>query len=202
MSARAVQTLNRLVVTFGLLLAIVRCGHAQVGLPSAAVQVQNANCSLRWSFGKLYLRELTGNNDNPEVDVWARATGTALRSSWCGLFQWADQKACGLPVPNGAAGSYNWFLDLRRTYYIQNRRGTLDMVKLGHKCGFWNNKLGRIAHIGMVVREARPIRKGRAARGFRIRAGNTGTYGGRDGAGVHDYDYAASDIYAFANWLY
>jgi hypothetical protein len=201
MSARAVQTLTRLVVTLGLLLAIVRCGSAQIA-PAPAVQLRNANCSLKWSYTQLYVRELTGNNDGKEVEAYLRLTGNRKGDSWCGAFQAAVQRACGLSMPVGAGGSYNWFLDLRRTYYVRGRRGTIDQIQLGDKVGFFYPNLGRIGHILLVVRESRPVRKGRPARGFILRSGNTGKGGGRNGSGVWDLYFDASIIYSASNWKY
>lgn len=118
------------------------------------------------------------------------------------MYQAANQRACGLPVPKGAAGSYNWFTDAKRTYYYTGKRGTIDSLKAGHVVGFYYAGLGRIGHIGRAVAPGRTIRKGRPARGWYVNAGNTGAGGGRDGGGVRVVFYPASSISAAANWLY
>ncbi|TPG66052.1 hypothetical protein [Hymenobacter nivis] len=184
-----------------LLLGLRQYTHAQP-VPSRAIQARYGAQLVAWTRTQLYLRELTGNNDAPEIDAWARANGVALRSSWCGLYQWKANKVLGLPTPRGAAGSYNWALDPVRTYYLRNRRGTLDSLKVGHRVMFYYSNLGRIGHIGLAVAASRKVRAGRPARGFIINAGNTGRGGGRNGAGVYDLFYASSDIYAAANWNY
>jgi hypothetical protein len=157
---------------------------------------------LAWSAAHLYVREATGHNDGPEIDAWARALGIPLRSPWCGAFQAAGQRACGLPVPPGAGGARNWFRDPHRTYFLRGQRGRVDDVAVAHQVGFYYVNLGRIGHIGQVVALAQGRRRGRPARGYLVRAGNTGSGGGRDGAGVHDLFYAAADVYAAANWLH
>lgn len=200
MSAGQVQGLARLLVVVALVLLAVKCAQAQ---PTPAVQLANANCSLKWSYTQLYVRELTGNNDGVEVEAYLRATGNRKGESWCGSFQAAVQRACGLPSPAGAAGSYNWFkLTNPRTYYVRGQRGSADQIQLGDKVGFYYSNLGRIGHILLVARESRPIRAGRPSRGFILRSGNTGRGGGRNGAGVWDLYYPTTSIYAASNWKY
>jgi hypothetical protein len=199
MSTRT-QAYFRLLVAIGLLLVIAHYARAQA--PAPAVQLANANCSLKWSYTQLYVRELTGRNDGKEVEAYQRLTGNHKGDSWCGSFQAAVQRACGLSLPAGAGGSYNWFKDPRRTYYVRGQRGNIDQIRLGDKAGFYYANLGRIGHILLVARESRPIRRGRPARGYILRAGNTGSGGGRNGAGVYDLYYDASAIYAASNWKY
>jgi hypothetical protein len=195
-----IQALCRLLAAIALLLVVVHYARAQA--PSPALQVANANCSLKWSYSQLWVRELTGNNDGVQVEGYLRITGNRRGDSWCGAFQAAVQRACGLSMPAGAGGSYNWFKDPRRTYYVRGSRGNIDQIQLGHKVGFYYPSLGRIGHILLVTRESRPIRKGRPSRGFYLRSGNTGSGGGRNGAGVYDLYYDATAIYSAANWLY
>jgi hypothetical protein len=186
-------------------LALALCALHTSGQPrpiSHAQQRANGARFLVWSASKLKVRELTGRNDGVEVEAFLKVTGNRKGDAWCGAFQAAGQKACALPFPAGAGGSYNWFKDKGRTYYVRNLRGSIDSVQPTHKVGFYYANLGRIGHIGLVVAAGRAVRKGRPARGFTIRAGNTGTGGGRDGAGVHDIFYASTDLYAVSNWNY
>jgi len=180
------------------LLALVSFGSHGQQLPPA---VANANCLLKWSYTQLDVRELTGRNDGLAVEAYLRITGNRKGDSWCGAFQAAGNKACGRPFPAGAGGSYNWFLlKSPKTFYVAGVRGSVDWIQLGDRVGFYYSNLGRIGHIGHVVREAGRVRRGRPARGYIVRAGNTGSGGGRDGAGVHDYFYSASDIHAASRW--
>jgi hypothetical protein len=137
-----------------------------------------------------------------EVEGFLKVTGNRKGEPWCGAFQAANQKACGLPFPAGAGGARNWFTQPARTFYVRGLRGSADSARLAYKAGFYYVNLGRIGHIGQIAAIGRGTRRGRPARGFTIRAGNTGTGGGREGAGVHDLFYAATDIYAISNWNY
>lgn len=157
---------------------------------------------LEWSTRQLSVRELTGRNDGPQVEAWLKLTGNRKGDPWCGAYQAGGQKACGLPMPKGAGGSYNWFTLPARTYYVRGQRGSLDNLKPGHQVGFYYANLGRVGHIGRLVSAGRPIRKGRAVRGWYCNEGNTGTGGGRDGAGVYLLFRTSTEIYAAANWLY
>ncbi|MCC3156418.1 hypothetical protein LJ737_04170 [Hymenobacter sp. 15J16-1T3B] len=157
---------------------------------------------LQWCTSKLYVREATGRNDGPEIDAWNKAAGAAPRSFWCATYQTAGQRACGLPVPAGPAGSYNWFKPgSARTYYIRGQRGAVDSLKAGHLVGFYYANLGRIGHIGRLQAPTRVARRGNA-RGWTTLEGNTGSGGGRNGAGVHVLLRASWEFYAGANWSY
>jgi hypothetical protein len=163
-----------------------------------AVQPQRAALATAWLEQHLYLKETHGYNRAPLIDTWARANGNALGSEWCGLTQWACQKAQKLPTPRGPAGSYNWFLDPARTVLL-GTRGSFDSVRVGYCIGIYSARRGRIAPITRAVQAARPIRKGRPARGFWCIGGNEGSGAN---AGVHRTFYPATGIHAGANWLY
>ena len=81
-------------------------------------------------------------------------------------------------------------------------RGTLDSLHVGDIVTFYYANLRRVGHVGKAVALGRPIRAGRAPRTVLVNSGNTGTGGGRDGAGVWDVTYMAYSIYAAANWSY
>lgn len=192
------QTLFRLAVVVGLLILAARC-FAQ---PTRAVQAANAKRVLAWSATQLGVRELTGRNDGPQVEAYLKVTGNRKGDSWCGAYQAAAQKACRLPFPNGAGGSYNWFKLPSRTYYVRGVRGSTDSLKAGHNVGFYYVNLKRVGHIARLVAPGRAVRKGRPARVWYTNEGNTGTGGGRDGAGVHQLTRTPSEFYAASNWLY
>jgi hypothetical protein len=149
------------------------------------------------------VREATGRNDGPQVEAAQRAAGAKKGDPWCGCEQYVEQKLCGLPTPAWAAAAANWTLASNsRTYYIRGQRGVADSIRVGDQVTFYYANLGRVGHVGRNVQATRILRRGRPARGFIVRAGNTGSGGGRDGAGVHDVFYAATDVYAAANWKY
>jgi hypothetical protein len=162
-----------------------------------ALEAQRAATATVWLQQHSYIREM-GHNRGPLIDEWAKANGNAYGSEWCGLTQWACQKAQGLPTPKGPAGSYNWFLDRKRTYLL-GARGSFDSVRVGHCIGIYNARRGRVAHITRAMELARPIRKGRPARGAWCIGGNEGSGAN---AGVHLTFYPAPSIYAASNWLY
>ena len=148
---------------------------------------------LAWSAQQLGVREATGRNDGRQVEAFQRVTGNRRGDAWCGSYQAAGQQQCRLPFPKGAGGSYNWFTDAKRTYYVRGRRGTSALIQPGHQVGFYYPSLKRVAHIGRAVQKTRT--------GWYCNEGNTGSGGGRDGAGVHVLLRASWEIYAAANWL-
>jgi hypothetical protein len=187
-------------------LAAVVCSLRAGGQPRPVSRVQqkaNAFCLLKSSAARLGVREATGRNDGPQVEAAQRAAGAKKGDPWCGCEQYVEQKLCGLPTPAWAAAAANWTLTGNsRTYYIRGQRGVADSIQVGDQVTFYYANLGRVGHVGRNVQATRSLRRGRPARGFIVRAGNTGSGGGRDGAGVHDVFYAATDVYAAANWKY
>jgi hypothetical protein len=160
------------------LLLTVNCSLLTVSAQPVprAIEAQRAAAATAWLEQHLYLRETNGYNRNPLIDTWARANGNALGSEWCGLTQWGCQQALKLPT-----------------------KGSFDSVRVGFNIGIYNARRGRIAHITRAVELARPVRKGRPARGAWCIGGNEGSGAN---AGVHRTFYPASGIYAAANWLY
>lgn len=195
---RTARLLLVFLLVIALCVAMALPGHAQ---PGRAIQARNATAVLAWHATHLNVREATGNNDGPQIDAWLRLVGSPLRSPWCGATQGACQVANRLPMPRAAGAARSWAVPVR-TYYVRAVRGALDSLRPGHCVLFYYANLGRIGHIGRLVAAQRPLRKGRPARGWLVVAGNTGTGGGRDGAGIHQYFYPAADLYAVANWLY
>ncbi len=182
-------------------LLLIVSWQVAVAQPTRAVQARNAAAVLAWHTAHLNVREATGRNDGPEIDAWLRLVGSPRYSPWCGATQGQCQHDCRLPLPAAAGAAKSWAVPAR-TYYVRAVRGSLDSLRPGHVVMFYYANLGRIGHVGRLVMAQRPIRKGRAARGWLVVAGNTGTGGGRDGAGVHQYFYPAAELYAVANWLY
>jgi hypothetical protein len=120
---------------------------------------------------------------------------------WCGCERYLWNVRCGRPSPKLPAAARNWSRATdKQTFYIRNQRGVLDSVKVTDTVTFFYANLGRVGHVGMVVERGRPLRAGRPPRDYRVRAGNTGSGGGRDGAGVHDVTYAAGSLYAASTW--
>ncbi|GAA4362734.1 hypothetical protein GCM10023185_30940 [Hymenobacter saemangeumensis] len=152
---------------------------------------------------RLHIREATGRNDGPEVELAQRLAGAKKGDPWCGCEMYMQQRLSGLPWPKWPAAARNWSLGTdARTFYITGVRGSLDSIRLGHIVTFYYPNLGRVGHVGRAVGFSRPVRAGRPVRGFIVRSGNTGRGGGRDGAGVYDVFYPAYSIYAASNWLY
>lgn len=188
-----------IIIVWLLLLLASQC-HAQ---PTRAVQAANGARTVAWSATQLGVREATGHNDGPEVEAYLRVSGNRRGDAWCGAYQAAGQKACRLPFPAGAGGARNWTQPTsKRTYYIRGTRGSLDSLKPGHQVTFYYANLGRVGHVGRLIAPTRAVRKGRPARGWYTNEGNTGTGGGREGAGVHQLFRPSTEFYAAANWLY
>jgi hypothetical protein len=162
-----------------------------------AVQDRNGACTVKWLTDRLWWRE-TSYNAGPGITEAIKANHGNPRDEYCGHTQAGAQRSCGLPVPKGSGGSYNWFLDVKRNVLLGST-GSFDSVRVGYKIGLYNPRRGRIAHITAVAELARAVRRGRPARGAWCVGGNEGT---GTNAGMHRTFYPASGIYAAANYNY
>ena len=183
--------------------AVINCLVLVLLPTSAQAQVRRgAECLLPTSAARLSVREKTGRNDGPEVELAQRLAGARVGvDPWCGCERFLWNYRCGRTSPKWPAAARNWSLPTdKRTFFIRGQRGVLDSVKVTDTVTFFYANLGRVGHVGMVVETGRPLRPGRPPREYRVRAGNTGSGGGRDGAGVHDVTYAAGSIYAASTW--
>ena len=176
--------------------ALLLCLLLALASPATAAPT-GAECCIAWLRARLWVREATGHNDGPAVAAIIAANNGNPRDEWCGHTQADAQRSCGLPVPKGSGGSYNWFLDRVRTFYLVGVRGTLDAIQPGHLVGIYSPKRGRIAHITRAVQVVPPLRKGRPPRGFYCIGGNEGS---GTNAGMHLTYYPSGGIHAAANW--
>jgi hypothetical protein len=183
--------------------ALINCLVLMLLSTPAQAQVRRgAECLLPTSTARLKVREATGRNDGPDVELAQRLAGARVGiDPWCGCERYLWNLRCGRPSPKLPAAARNWSRPGdKQTFYIRGQRGVLDSLKIADTVTFFYTNLGRVGHVGMVVAVGRPIRAGRPARDYRVRAGNTGSGGGRDGAGVHDVTYSAGSIYAGSTW--
>jgi hypothetical protein len=93
----------------------------------------------------LYVKELTGNNDGQEVEMFIESTGLNPKGNypWCAAFISYVFQANKLSVPKYSARAAIWF-DEKHT--IPNR----DAIK-ADLASLYYNRLGRIGHIMMYL---------------------------------------------------
>jgi hypothetical protein len=171
-----------------------------------ALQARNAQLTIDWLTGRLWVREATGRNDGPGVADIIRAGGgvPAQRPEWCGFTQAAANRAAKLPIPrNGMQGAAKaWFPltgpDAERTVFHRAAGvGSIDSIRLGLKAGF---DYGRgLHHVAAVAELGRPVRAGRTPRSVWTLAGNEGK---GTAAGLHRTLYPIGAIDALSNWNY
>jgi len=189
-----------------LFLTLVGCYAAQATPAPRAVQARNAQLTIDWLTGRMWVREATGRNDGPGVADIIRAGGgvPAQRPEWCGFTQAADNRANGLPIPRGGmqGAAKAWFPltgpDAERTLFHRAAGiGSIDSIRTGLQAGF---DYGRgIHHVAKVAKLGRPVRAGRAPRNVYTLAGNEGS---GTNAGLKLTLYPIGAIDALSNWLY
>lgn len=121
------------------------------------------------------LRELTGNNDHPQITKWMKLCG--LRGDrgypWCAAAQAGIHNEANVTNPESAR-VVDWF-----NYNITWKRGWIDSVapKKGMVGAIYYPTLGRYGHIVLIVGEDK--------RNYYTLEGNTNGMGAREGDGFY-----------------
>lgn len=154
--------------------------------PEASIRERLADTLLSY----LHVRELTGNNDGQEVEMFVEASGLDGKGQhpWCAAFISYIYQANGLGVPPYSARAAAWFPPER---IISDK----DAVT-GDVYSLYYPNLGRIGHIGMYLlpylNETPYVVGGE---------GNTNAEGSREGNQVAKRLRPRATIHNSANWV-
>lgn len=119
------------------------------------------------------VREATGRNDGPEVEMFLGYVGFSAGAPWCAAFvSWCFHEA-GVEAQR-SAWSPAWF-PAGRTVYRRGRARAYHMQR-ADVFGIYNSRLRRIAHVGFV--------DGEDGDWLITVEGNTNEAGAREGVGV------------------
>jgi hypothetical protein len=138
----------------------------------------------------LGVRELTGNNDGPEVEMFLASTGLNPKGQypWCAAFISYVFQANGLEVPQYSARAAAWFPPEK---VIPDKKAiAADLYSLYYR------NLGRIGHIGMYLYpylNDTPYVVGGE--------GNTNAQGSREGNQSAKRFRPRATIYNSSNWI-
>lgn len=150
-------------------------------------EFRNAFCD---SLAKqLYVRELTGNNDGPEVAKRMKSVGSREGLSWCGGHVGYNYNNFNIPNPSSA-----W-----SPAYVQFKPHTIEGKLLlknaqpGDAFTLYYNHLKRVGHVGFIV--------GITHGYFKTNEGNTAGRGVREGDGVYSLLRSRQLVYAVSNYI-
>ena len=136
------------------------------------------------------VRELTGNNDGPDVLKYQKAAGLTSGYSWCACFVLWCFKQADIKTPITAwsptCHNKNNIVMMNGTYRKELRRG--DVFTL------YFPKMKRIGHTGFVRRKF-------GSNSVETVEGNTNSAGSREGDGVYVKIRPKSSIYSISRWI-
>ena len=137
------------------------------------------------------VRELTGNNDGEEVEMFLHSTGLSKGYAWCAAFASHVFIEAGVKAPL-SAWSPDWF-KTNVVYFRSNI--TIDKFKSkpGQVFGLYFESKGRIAHIGIIIKEDKLH--------YITIEGNTDGSGGREGDGVYKKIRTKRSIYKISDYI-
>jgi hypothetical protein len=133
------------------------------------------------------VRELTGNNDGPEVEMYLKNSGLGPGYAWCSSFiKWVLDSAA---VKNSITAYSPSAYQSRKVVW---KREWVKEFKPGQVFTLYYSSLGRIAHTGFCVdREDNVI--------ITIE-GNTSLAGSREGDGVYKKKRSLNTLYAICEF--
>jgi hypothetical protein len=170
---------KNIIVAFSLLLLFCGAGNT----------IQQ-NCVVDCYLSQVGVREATGRNDGPEVEMYLRSVGLGKGYAWCGAFvRWVFD-GCGISTRINA-----W------SPTAHNGRNLVWFEKKWHKTPepgdvftVYSIKLKRISHTGFFHRKINDSF-------YETVEGNTNEGGSREGDGVYMRRRSFNATYSITRWL-
>lgn len=166
----------------GLLLINVLACAAQPGNTRASVQ--------RTYTGQVGIRELTGNNDGKQVEVYLKYVGLPKGNPWCAAF------VCWVLGQNDVANPKSGycptlFIGKNQVWKRDAKNNSVPLT--GDVFGIYFKEKGRIAHVGFVDTWSNST--------VVTVEGNTNDAGSREGDGVYKKIRLTRQIYAVTRFI-
>ena len=135
------------------------------------------------------VREATGKNDGPEVEMYLRSVKLGKGYPWCSAFvAWSLDEA---EIPH-RINAWSPTAENRNNFVYQNKRFSKD-AKAGDVFTIWYNNLKRIGHTGFY--------HDRQNESIVITVeGNTNNAGSREGDGVYKKYRSLNVIHSISRW--
>lgn len=135
------------------------------------------------------VREATGRNDGPEVEMYLRSVGLGKGYSWCSAFvKWSLDEA---EVPN-KINAWSPTAENRNNLIYSKKQFYSDPT-IGDVFTIWYSKLNRIGHTGFI--------DGKQNESIFITVeGNTNSAGSREGDGVYKKYRSKNVIHSISRW--
>jgi hypothetical protein len=135
------------------------------------------------------VRELTGNNDGKEVEMFLRSTGLGKGYAWCAAFVTYCHIENSLAIPkNAPAWSPSWFPKQR----LIDPENSLP----GDVFGIYYVNMKRIGHVGFIDE----VWKNNSGNVITVE-GNTNGDGSREGDGVYRKRRSKKQIKSVSRWI-
>ncbi|MEO8589411.1 MAG: hypothetical protein ABI432_08595 [Flavobacteriales bacterium] len=148
------------------------------------------------------MREATGHNDGVEVEHMLAMVGMPKGCSWCGAFVYTAMCEAGVGCVSAGVRAFAWapawHPPARRVW--TKARGINSkfagsgerLVMPGDVFGLYFTNLGRIGHVGLVVRDEGKF--------LVTLEGNTNDAGSREGDGVFHKRRRKDQVYCVSRW--
>ncbi len=137
------------------------------------------------------VREKTGNNDGPEVEMFLRSVGLGKGYAWCAAFV----KYCMLEAGVKAAEKMNGMAlsTENKKNFIYHNGELVKKPQAGDVFTLYYARLGRIGHTGFFDREIN-------SSVFETVEGNTNNQNSREGDGVYRRKRSYNSTFSISRW--
>lgn len=126
-----------------------------------------------WYNDHIGIKELTGNNDSPEISKMLKAAGAGEKLPWCGAFINYPFYLFKLPRPSGAARAAAWSESPNRLVWKTGMKFIQDSIKQADIATLYYTSLHRVGHVFAIDK----VKNGMCT----TWEGNTNAEGSRDG---------------------
>lgn len=172
-----------------LLLALVLLAISACNTASASPLSGQRECVVSTAQDAVGIREATGKNDGPEVEMYLAFVNLRKGAPWCAAFVSYHLSSCG--VRNPATGWSPAFSGVSARVWTPRKASRTPLP--GDVFCLYFESLGRVGHVGFVT--------GFDGKYITTVEGNTSEPGSRDGDGVYARRRQLSKVYAITNYI-
>lgn len=164
----------------------------KIPLPYTDSRIEKRECLKTTYDSQVGIRELSGNNDGKEVEMYLKSAGLGKGYPWCASFVYWTFTQCGDTLDIRYPAWVPSYFPENKLIYVRgefSKRSPLE----GDLIGIWFNSKNRLAHIGFYDGENGDF--------ILTVEGNTNEAGSREGDGVYRKRRIKRQIHSISSWL-
>lgn len=165
-------------------------GFALLFLSITCSATVHQTCVVQTYNSQVGVRELTGNNDGKEVEMYLKSCGLGKGYSWCAAFvKWCFSQ-CGIPTP----GMNAWAATAQSSVLIYKNGKFLSEPQPADVFTIWSISAKRVSHTGFHDHRINTSF-------YNTVEGNTNDGGSANGDGVYRRKRSYNQTHTLSRWI-